>query len=64
MNKFLYIILVAQFAIFSCLSNKKLQRTADNTNLHIGQDRIFTPDIINAADTLEMLLNQKKMVFI
>ncbi len=60
MNKFLYMILVAQFAI----SNKKFQQTADNTNLHIGHDRIFTPDIINAADTLEMLLNQKKMVFI
>lgn len=62
MNKFLHIILVAQFAILSCSSNEQTQQTADNTNLRIDQDRIFIPVIINAADTLEMLFDTGCMV--
>lgn len=53
----LVLLPVSQFAILSCSSNKKTQQIADNTNLRIDQDRIFTPVIINAADTLDMLFN-------
>lgn len=57
MNKFLHIILVVQFAVLSCSSNEQAQQTADNTNLRIYHDGIYTPVVINAADTLEMLFD-------
>ena len=56
-NKFLYLLLAAQFGVLSCSSNGEPQQTANNTNLRIDQDRIFTPVIINAADTLDMLFD-------
>lgn len=53
----LVLLPVSQFAILSCSSNEKARQIADNTNLRIDQDRIFTPVIINATDTLDMLFN-------
>lgn len=58
----LVLLPVAQFAVLSCSSNEKPQQIADNTNLRIDQDRIFTPVIINAADTLDMLFDTGCMV--
>lgn len=62
MNKFLQILLVTQFAVLSCSSNEKARQTAGDTNLCIDRDRIFTPVIINAVDTLEMLFDTGCMV--
>lgn len=55
MNKCLHLLLFAQFAVIPCSLNRQAKLTAGNTNLHIDQDRIFIPVIINALDTLEML---------
>ncbi|WP_418683806.1 hypothetical protein [Alistipes putredinis] len=57
MNKFLYPLLFLQFVVVSCSSNGRTPPAADNTNLRIDQDRIFTPVVINATDTLEMLFD-------
>lgn len=58
----LVLLPVSEFAILSCSSNEKTRQIADNTNLRIDQDRIFTPVIINAADTLDMLFDTGCMV--
>ena len=59
MNKFLCLLLlmVGLFAVHSCSSYGQAQPTADNGNLRIDYDRIYTPVIINSADTLEMFFD-------
>ena len=62
MNKLLYLLLVVPFAVLSCSSNGEAQQSADNTNLRIYHDGIYTPVVINAADTVEMLFDTGCMV--
>ena len=62
MSKFLYPLLLLQFVVVSCSSNGRTPPAADNTNLRIDQDRIVTPVVINATDTLEMLFDTGCMV--
>lgn len=62
MSKFLYPLLIIQFVNFSCSSKGQTQQIADNTNLRICQDRIYTPVIINTTDTLEMFFDTGCMV--
>ena len=57
MSKFLYPLLLLQFVVVSCSSHGQTPPAADNTNLRIDQDRIITPVVINATDTLEMLFD-------
>jgi len=62
MSKFLYPLLIVQFIVISCSSNGQTHLVADNTNLRIDQDRIYTPVIINETDTIEMLFDTGCMV--
>lgn len=57
MGKFLRLLLILPFAAASCSPNGQTQPAADNTNLRIDQDRIYTPVIINETDTIEMMFD-------
>ncbi len=62
MSKFLYLLLIVQFAAVSCSSNGQTLPTAADTNLRIDQDGIYTPVIINATNTIEMFFDTGCMV--
>lgn len=50
-------LLIVQLVVVSCSSNVQTQPASADTNLRIDQDGIFTPVILNATDTLEMLFD-------
>lgn len=62
MSKLLHLLLSLPFAAVSCAPNVQTQPAADNTNLRIDQDRIYTPVIINETDTIEMMFDTGCMV--
>lgn len=62
MSRFLYLLLIVQFATVSCSSGGQTLPTAADTNLRIDKDVIFTSVTINATDTLEMVFDTGCMV--